>query len=255
MKEKTIYPEGLIISFEGLDCCFKETNYKAYIDRLYEDHKDENPYIFYESFPRYGNSMCIPVSKFLHGNLDRQELNNMQLAKNIFYNIDRMDYWHEISDNKELGCSTLYQYRNKNKKACFIFDRYSTSNTIYNPLDGKYDADVVTKDELLFEEEYFKVPHPDIVVWLRATNFEFIKKNLAIKENKDENELDTEYLEKVYNRSEKLFNNNNIGLFNRCGTNIAPVNINNSDLSARNNEDIIDDIVVLINAIIRLRNA
>lgn len=236
------YPGDMIISFEGLDCCFKETNYRNFLDNLLKNHNEKYVNIFYESFPRYGTDMCIPVEKWLQGKIDRDIVANLPLAKNTLYAIDRMNYWHEVSEelDMEYDCNTLYQYKQKNKRACFVFDRYSTSNIIYNPLNGDFNSHV-TKEEILFEESFFKVPRPDIVVWMRATDFEFIREGLAAKQNKDKNELDLTYLEKVWKRSEMIIKED-INIFSYFGTHIIPININNPDLTARSKEEIAHEI-------------
>ena len=236
------YPGGLIISFEGLDCCFKETNYQTFLSKLLENHNEKYVNVFFESFPRYENDMCIPVKKWLDGKIDRTILSSIPLAKNSLYAIDRMDYWHGVSEEMDLeyDCNTLYQYKQKNKHACFIFDRYTVSNIIYTPMDGNFDSHV-TKEEILFEESFFKVPRPDIVVWLRATDFEFIRQGLAAKQNKDKNELDLTYLEKVWKRSEMLIKED-IGIFEYFGIHIIPININNYDLTPRTREEVAQDV-------------
>lgn len=235
---KKYYPGGLIISFEGLDCCFKETNYNAFLQKLLLNHNEKYVSIFHESFPRYGNSMCVPVEKWLNGNLDRDTLSSIPFAKNSLYAIDRMDYWHEVSEETDLeyGCKTLYEYKLKNKRTCFLFDRYSFSNIIYTPMSGNF-KDHVTKEELLFEESCFKVPRPDIVVWLRATDFEFIRQGLAEKNNKDKNELDLTYLEKVYNRSEMIIKED-IELIGYYGIHLLVIDINYPDLTPKFREEI-----------------
>lgn len=238
------YPGGLIISFEGLDCCFKETNYNTFLSKLLANHNESYVNIFFESFPRYGQDMCIPVEKWLSGKIDRSTLSSLPLAKNTLYALDRMDYWHGVSEemDMEYDCNTLYQYKQKNKRACFVFDRYSISNIIYNPINGDFDAPV-TREEILFEETFFKVPRPDIVVWLRATDFEFIREGLAAKQNKDKNELDLTYLEKVWKRSERIIKedrtNNILGYY---GIRIIPININNPDLTPRTREEVAQEV-------------
>lgn len=50
-----MFPKGLIIAFEGLDCSFKETNYKEFASRLVRDYPSKQDFIITESFPRYQN--------------------------------------------------------------------------------------------------------------------------------------------------------------------------------------------------------
>ena len=101
--------------------------------------------------------------------------------------------------------------------------------------------DHVTKEEILFEETFFKVQRPDIVVWLRATDFEFIREGLAAKENKDKNELDLSYLEKVWKRSEMIISEDK-DIFERYGIHIIPIDINNPDLTPRTREEVAQEV-------------
>ena len=246
-----ISSSNLIISFEGLDCCFKETNYNLFLDDIRNNNDFKDKKIFAESFPRYGKDLCKPIEKWLNGKLDRDVLNSLPLAKKSLYAIDRMDYWHSIHNENDSSDDTyyindgieydfhyngsLYDYKSNMNNLYFIFDRYTFSNTLYNPI-GLYKSKI-TADEVLFEDNFFKVPKPDIVVWMRATNFEFIKDQLIAKKNKDKNELDLEYLESVWERSENMISNYD-EFFWYYGINIIPIDINNIDLTPRSKESI-----------------
>lgn len=235
------YPGGLIISFEGLDCCFKETNYETFVSRLLANHNDKYVNIFTESFPRYGKHMCIPVEKWLSGELDRNTLSNLPYATSSLYALDRMDYWHGVSNEKDLkyDVDTLYKYKQKNKRACFVFDRYSMSNIFYNSLNGDLNSPI-SKFELEYEENHFGVPKPDIMVWMRSSSFLFIKNQLAIKQNKDENELNTDFLEKVWWRSESIINHQ-ANIFREAGIKLITITINNG-LEPRSREEIANEV-------------
>ncbi len=207
------FPEGKIIAFEGLDNCFKETNFKSFVKHLQNEFKDKE--IITESFPRYGNQSCMGVEKWLDGSLDRSHLKNHPEGINSLYAIDRLCYWFESVHGGERNIDKLY---NESNQACFIFDRYTVSNAIYNPMVG----DMTTIDDLEFDHNAFGIPQPDIVVWLRMSSFNTFKKLLAEKQNKDANEIDTDFLYKVWTRSENLINTN---AFEKLGIKLVVVDV------------------------------
>ena len=58
--------KGKIIAFEGLDCSFKETNYKKFTENLKKNYElKEGEDLVTESFPRYDNDITIPLKKWL----------------------------------------------------------------------------------------------------------------------------------------------------------------------------------------------
>ena len=194
-----------IIAFEGLDCCFKETNYNEFLKRI----KEYSPFIKtrtglknikQESFPRYECWTGTAVRKWLNGDLDRKFMLNHPMAINSTYYLDRVSYWHETVD----GEKNIDLYNEGNN--LFVFDRYMTSSSIYNPIEnGK-----LSETDFSFEPAYFGSPKPDIVVWLRMRDFEVIKELLSKKENKDKNELDFNFLYGAWERSEYMIGNSNL---------------------------------------------
>lgn len=241
-----LFPKGLIISFEGLDCCFKETNYTTFLERMhsyFNETIDTNSCIYRESFPRYGNPICYPIDCWLKGKWDRNYIGKAKTALSSLYAIDRMDYWHKTSEYMQYryGVSTMFEYMKKYKNStCFVFDRYTMSNIFYNSLSNP-----ITEEEISYEQDHYVVPNPDIMVWLRASKFEFIAKNLAAKKNKDENELDLSFLRGVWERSENIMNNY-LYKFENCGIYPIVITVNEEDLTARYWDDIADEIDVKV---------
>lgn len=190
-----------IIAFEGLDCSFKETNYKSF---LYKLRDMRGPYfkIHKESFPRYNNSSAIGIKKWLNGDFDRDVLMNLPEARKMLYSLDRFSYWYDSADTTD-GTRRIELLNDTNNFHYFVFDRYSLSNTIYNPND-KNDLSI---DDFLFDKDKFAIPNPNVIVWMRMKNFDVLKNLILKKNNKDENETDLEYLEEVWNRSEKMISN------------------------------------------------
>ena len=120
-----------IIAFEGLDCSFKETNFKSFVHSLYTVRDEKGFAIHTESFPRYGYWAAKPAECWLNGKYDRNILQHYPMAKCALYNVDRMDYW--LSKNED-GITNLDLLNSEDKFHYFIFDRYILSNTIYNPI-------------------------------------------------------------------------------------------------------------------------
>ena len=78
----------------------------------------------------------------------------------------------------------------------FIFDRYVTSNVVYQCARSK---DIYYKNQLskfidTMEYGIIKLPRPDLEIFLHCTNDDLVKKVISEKENKDKNELDLGYM-------------------------------------------------------------
>lgn len=188
-----------IIAFEGLDCSFKETNFNSFTNRLREMREEPGFKIHTSSFPRYKTSPAEPAENWLNGVYDRDILKYYPMAINSLYNLDRMDYWLRKNEN---GTTNLDLLNDKNTFHYFVFDRYILSNTIYNPIHPN-EAHV---EDIIFNTDEFSIPRPNIVVWMRMKNFDVLVKLLAKKKNKDKNELDIDFLRKVWERSEMIIN-------------------------------------------------
>lgn len=208
------FPSKKIIAFEGLDNCFKETNFKHFSKNLKNEFPNE--LILTESFPRYGYQSCISVEKWLDGSLNRDMLKKYPQAINNLYAVDRLHYWYENTHGQKNNMQMLEE-----TNACFIFDRYTISGIIYNPIKS-----IDIYDNLLFEHNAFGIPNPDIVVWLRNNNLEDFLENLNKKINKDKNETDIEYLKNVYEKSEFIINSD---IFKIAGIDLIVIDINSKD--------------------------
>ena len=192
-----------IIAFEGLDCSFKETNYKRFLGHLIEmrgAYDDLSSYfsVHNASFPRYGHMSCGFVEGWLDNTFDREMLKENPEIRATFYSLDRFAYWYEKLEDGTRRIDLLCN--GDNKFRYFVFDRYTLSNFIYNP---KYPNDIDIRD-LNFDNSKFKIPNPDIVVWFRMRSFDKLCELIAAKQEKDANELDIEYLRNVWERSEQI---------------------------------------------------
>lgn len=192
-----INPKGSIIAFEGLDCSFKETNYKRFYNRIKNEFNDEL-IIKTESFPRYGEKSTYALENWLNGKYDKTYLLEYPLARSSFYSIDRFDYWFLKNED---GIRNIDLYRDRS--ACFIFDRYNFSNSLYNP-KSKVIPNVPSLDDFRFDLKTFGIPNPTIVVWMRMKNFDVLVNEISKKENKDLIELDINFLREVWERSEVM---------------------------------------------------
>lgn len=230
-----------IIAFEGLDCSFKETNYKAFVSRLkYIENEHPEVVIHTEAFPRYGQWASKPSEAWLRGELDRSVLMNKPQAVCSLYAIDRFDYWYNTNNGaiKNLSDEGRLHY--------FVFDRYIFSNPIYNPM---YPNEVNIKD-FTFEKDVFNIPMPDIIVWMRMRDFNVLKQLLAAKENKDQNEMDFEFLKKVWLRSEAVIDNP--VLFRELGIKLIVVDCLNEDGSIKSKEELRNYIWEQVNSVINI---
>ena len=220
---------SIVIAFEGLDNCFKQTNYELFVDFL---NVNKWYSVKTESFPRYGNWAAIAAEKWLDGSLDRNHLKNNKQALVSLYSIDRFAYWYESVHGMKRNIDT-YQ---TDPLTMFIFDRYNISNAIYNPMNG---TDVQVSD-LTYDNDVYGIPKPDIVVWLKMSNFDVYSKMLMEKSNKDENEKDLAFIKEIYDRSEKAIGSS---VFKDAGIHLIPIDVLDCDReSIRSREDIFEEV-------------
>ena len=224
----------IIIAFEGLDCSFKETNFKAFVKHL-RDIKDASEFsIITESFPRYEHPACYHVEKWLGNNYDRNVLKEHPTAVDSLYSMDRFDYWYYKSNDGDI---TDYRWidivdgkRSTDRFTYFVFDRYNLSNTIYNPIYPGIDI-----RDFTFDNDTFAIPNPDIIVWMRMRSFDVLCELLAEKKNKDANELDIEFLRSVWERSEAIIKSN---IFDKLGIKLIIADCLDEDLNIRSRDEI-----------------
>ena len=219
-----------IIAFEGLDCSFKETNCKAYIDYLRESHAEN---IWTASFPRYNEPSSMFVRKWLgleEDKFDKDVCKKHPMARDSFYAMDRFCYWFEKDytgkSRMDIVLSDEYRFYT------FIFDRYTLSNAIYNPIYTGIDI-----RDFSFDRDVYGIPLPDVVVWMRMKNFDVLKGLIAKKENKDELELDTEFLYKTWLRSEEIIKSD---VFKQLGIKLVVIDCLNEDNSIKSRDEIFD---------------
>lgn len=172
--------KGKIIVFEGIDCSFKETNSKALFEYL--KTVEDIPKVNLIAFPTYGSPSAYFVEKFLKS----EYKNNDPYFISLLYAMDRADAIERENVKERLENGEW-----------FIFDRYVTSNVVYQCArvkDAYYYKNQLTKFIDTIEYDVMKLPRPDLEIFLHCTNDDLVKKVISEKENKDKNELDLGYM-------------------------------------------------------------
>lgn len=232
-----------IIEFEGLDCSFKETNSialkKALEERGYDVH------LF--SFPNYGNESCTLVEKFLKDEFTFDTKKCTPYAISTFYSMDR--YFTYMKDIKSI-------YENGDENTIIIFDRWVNSNFYqiarlkainldrlrqYNAIDEVpklYKNAIASYRDWLYKFEFgaLKLPRADHIIFMR-TPYEISKKIIARKRNKDKNERDEEFTEKVYIINDIVF---------KTMRDVMIVNTCKSDGEFRSRKDIASEVLAKV---------
>ncbi len=241
-----MFPKGLIIAFEGLDCSFKETNYKEFISRLVRDYPSKQDFIITESFPRYQNKGSYFLSKWLDGTYDREMLMSKPLAINSMYSLDRLDFWQtRIPLHNKRGVAKKPIDLRKEQTHCFIFDRYSFSNAIYNPAYG-YLGSMPSIDDFNRDMNVYGNPNPDIVVWMRMKDFSVLKSLIEQKSNTDESEKNTDFIYNVWNRSEHVLKYNYFRHRIEINSSLIVIDCLDEQNNIKSREDIANEVYIRV---------
>lgn len=230
------FPAQKIIAFEGLDNCFKSTNWATFVKKMMLaswSTGGKECRVMTEKFPRYGTTSAIGVEKWLDGSFDRDRMKNYPEAINVQYSTDRLSYWFESVHGGERNIDKLYD---DNHPTCFVFDRYNTSNAIYNPFVGND----TTVDDLTFDRDSFGIPQADIVVFFRMKNFDVLKSLIAKKKDKDENELDTTFIQEVWERAERAIAKPE--MFKKADIDLIIIEVLNEDDTIKTEEQLSEEV-------------
>ncbi len=243
IKHLNDFPTGKIIAFEGLDCSFKETNYKKIVNELERVKLQKGGILFKASFPRYGNPYAKPSNDFLSDNIRRNFIKEYPMAIKTLFSIDRMAYWQNHEYCIDGNNFNKFDFLNK---SCFVFDRYTLSNSIYNPMNKSS----VEIEDIVFEKKYFGTPLPNIIIWMNMCDKYMLKDIISQKKVKDFNELDINYIIDVWERSQDLFKNH-MAYFKDIHINVINIEClgcdEDGDTIIRSEVDIYNDIVDGIN--------
>ena len=104
------------------------------------------------------------------------------------------------------------------------------SNAIFNPIYTGVDI-----RDLTFDRDVYGIPLPDTVVWMRMKSFDVLKSLIAEKSNKDANEMDIDFLYKIWSRSEDMIKSD---IFDQLGIRLVVVDCLNDDLTIKTKDEI-----------------
>ena len=173
-----------LIVIEGVsDGIGKSTQVKELYDKLVRDGYN----VTYHHFPSYKEKGATLVEAYLKGALgEREEIG--PYAVSSFFAMDRF-----YTFNRDL----------KDKEGIILLDRYTTSNLIYQGALLK-DGEKNEFFHYICDYEYNKLglKEPDLVIFLKVDKekaLELLEKRTD--KDKDINEQDLEYLDKVYDNS------------------------------------------------------
>lgn len=139
-KEKFYRP--MLICFEGLDCCFKETN-SVMLENIL--HNDFGLKVKRFEFPNYKSSSSFYIKKFLAGELNTKYKDAHMVNA---YLLEQYYHWH----------STIKKYIEKNDPDVIILDRFYYSNFYYN--EEIYVSQNIWKKSI---KNYYEFPEADII--------------------------------------------------------------------------------------------
>ena len=174
----------MLIVIEGVsDGVGKTTQIKELYNKLISDGKE----VIYHHFPSYGKPSAFLIEEYLKGNLGKRE-DIGPYAVSSFYAMDR-----------------FYTYHNELKSALdegkiVLLDRYTTSNLIYQGALFEEGKDEFLNYICDYEYNKLGLKKPDLVIFLK------LDKSIANtlrnnRGNKDINESDNAFLDKVYDNS------------------------------------------------------
>lgn len=188
---------GKLIVIEGVDSSGKETQTKLlfeYIEKLGMNVKRV-------SFPDYESDFCMPVKRYLAGDLGNNPDDVNAYAASSFYAVDRY-----ASYKRDWG--KFYE-----DGGIIVCDRYVTSNIVHQAM--KIKGDKTDFINWLSDYEYNKLglPEPDVVIFLDMPPKAAaeLMKNRANKitggAEKDIHEKNSGYLTAAYNNAVEVAEN------------------------------------------------
>ncbi|HBL83067.1 MAG TPA: thymidylate kinase [Clostridiales bacterium] len=170
---------GRLIVIEGVDSSGKETQAKL----LYEALKKKGSQVRLVSFPDYESDFCLPVKRYLAGDLGENPGDVNAYAASAFYAIDRYASF-------KMKWGAFYE-----EGGTIVCDRYVTSNIVHQAM--KIDGDKTEFIDWLCDFEYGRLglPVPDAVIFLDMPP-EYAKMLMANRKNKITGEAQKDIHEK-----------------------------------------------------------
>lgn len=179
---------GKLIVIEGVDSSGKETQTKLLYQYLLE--KGINARML--SFPDYESDFCLPVKRYLAGDLGDNPDDVNAYAASSFYAIDRYASY-------KMKWGAFYE-----EGGCLVCDRYVTSNVIHQAMKIKGDKSGFIDWLSDFEYNKLGLPEPDAVLFLDMPPecarllMEHRKNKITGEAQKDIHEKNQSYLEEAY---------------------------------------------------------
>lgn len=182
--EKLNTLKGKIIVIEGLDGSGKNTQTNMLYDTLIE----RDVHVYKKSFPNYESDSAKGVKMYLNGQLgDTSKVN--PYGASVLYASDRF-----ITLSKDLE---------NYKDSVRLFDRYTTSNILFQTSKIEDDEEAFQMVDWIEDLEYskLKLPKPDIVIFLGMKP----ETSMMLMQDKDKDEHENlEFLTKVYNKAKRI---------------------------------------------------
>ncbi|MBR5157574.1 MAG: thymidylate kinase [Clostridia bacterium] len=185
---------GRLIVIEGVDSSGKQTQAKLLYERLVKE--GENVKLI--SFPDYESDFCVPIKRYLAGDLGSNPNDVNAYAASVFYAIDRY-----ASFKRKWG----EFYKNG---GTIIADRYVTSNLVHQASKIKGDKSGFISWLSDLEYDKMELPVPDVVVFLDMPPkyAQMLMKDRANKitgeKEKDIHESNKDYLIRSYENAMEI---------------------------------------------------
>ena len=181
-----------IIDFEGLDCCFKETNSKFLTDCLLKWGLKGKRY----SFPNYDSPSSYFVKRWLSNAYDGLNLSVKKDVETIFL-LDQMDTLLQIAKEAE-----------EEDFSFIVLDRFWPSGIYYNSATNA--GGIKSRfDSINAMRKRFQLPFPDVIIGMESTMpliIDGINRRTPVEE-RDKNESDHSFLQGVHQNFKILMNN------------------------------------------------
>jgi dTMP kinase len=178
--------KGKLIAFDGLDCSFKETNTREYLNYLL--NKEEKAALY--SFPRYNKDQSVFVRHYLAGDYGSLDQINPTLISS-FYMLDMFD------------CAQKEIIPKLKKGYTIILDRYWYCNLFYRlgafRMTGRGSVSQLPIELSIIKgienlAKMLNLPKADIIIKLKANPKVMLDFVHAKKSKKDQHESNDKFL-------------------------------------------------------------
>lgn len=181
-----------VIDFEGLDCCFKETNSKFLTECLLKWGLRGKRY----AFPNYDSPSSYFVKRWLSKAYDGLDL-SIKKDVETMYLLDQMDTFQQIAKEAEEGDFNF-----------IVLDRFWPSGIYYNSATNA--GGIKSRfDSINVMRKRFKLPFPNVIIGMENTMpliIESINRRTPVEEQ-DKNESDHSFLQDVHQNFKILIDN------------------------------------------------